>query len=494
MKAIRYREMAVGIVLGVVLASAVPVINMAGAVDRAPPAATAALPLGPSFADIVERVSPAVVNIAVSKTAPVVPTMGVPNGRFQQRRGETPFDEFFGRFFDMPGATQAPQEIHGLGSGFLVDASGYVVTNNHVVDDATTITVTLPDERQFDATLIGRDEKTDLALLKIGDGENLPYVSLGDSDRTRVGDWVLAIGNPFGLGGTATAGIVSARGRDIQSGPYDDYIQIDAPINSGNSGGPVFNAAGEVIGVNTAIYSPSGGSVGIGFAIPANQVKTIVAELRERGVVNRGWLGVQIQGIDKDLAASLELPTPDGALIAEVMPGSPAAREDLRAGDVVTRFNGKVVDSPRTLSRMVGDSDPNEQAQLTIWRDGAAHTVRVTLGQAESVSASAAPTMASHSAAAKFGLQLQNLDNEARGQLGLSDDVEGVVVVGVDGGSPAARKGIEPGDVLIAVDGKAVADVTTAATAIERAAGDSGRAMLLLRRDGEQRFVSLSLS
>jgi serine protease Do len=327
-----------------------------------------------SFADVIESVSPAVVNIAVSKLEPVAPTLyqyspqqGYPQGQGRQY----PFDEFFERFFGPNGPTQEmPQRrSEGQGSGFLIDASGYIVTNNHVAGDAEKITVTFQDGRELDAKLVGRDAKTDLALIKV-EATGLPYVAFGDSDRARVGDWVVAIGNPFGLGGTATAGIISARGRDIESGPYDDYLQLDAPINFGNSGGPVFNTAGEVVGVNTAIFSPNGGNIGIGFAIPANQAKAIVADLKESGSVERGWLGVQIQGLDDDLAGSLGLPSEKGALVAEVVGDGPAAKAGVQAGDVITRFNGREIDSPRTLSRVVAEAPPSRPATVTVWRDG----------------------------------------------------------------------------------------------------------------------------
>jgi len=303
-----------------------------------------------SFADVIESVSPAVVNIAVSKVETAEPTVfqfsrpGAPPGQ------QYPFDEFFERFFGGPSQEMPQRRSEGQGSGFLIDASGYIVTNNHVAGGADKITVTFQDGRELDATLVGSDPKTDLALIKV-EATGLPFVAFGDSDRARVGDWVVAIGNPFGLGGTATAGIISARGRDIGSGSYDDFLQLDAPINFGNSGGPVFNVAGEVVGVNTAIFSPNGGNIGIGFAIPANQAKAIIADLRENGSVERGWLGVQIQNLDEDIAGSLGLPNENGALVAEVVVDGPAAKGGVQAGDVITRFNGQEIDSTRTLSR-----------------------------------------------------------------------------------------------------------------------------------------------
>jgi serine protease Do len=328
------------LVLGLLVASFSP------AQDR--PEAFAA---PPSFADVVERVSPAVVKISVAKEARMMPTA-------EFRRLPPGADDFFERFFGGPGPQgfrDTPRRLEGLGTGFVVDGAGYIATNRHVIEGADEVFVTLESGERLPATVVGQDERTDLALIKVDAPDDLVALGFGDSDRARVGDWVLAIGNPFGLGGTATAGIISARGRDIDSGLYDDYIQIDAPINQGNSGGPVFNAAGEVIGINTSIISPNGGNVGIGLAIPSNQAKIIIAELKDTGSVSRGWLGVQIQSLDEELAASLDIDGTDGALIADIVAGGPAERAGLRVGDVVTEFAGKPVDSPKTLGCLVAD-------------------------------------------------------------------------------------------------------------------------------------------
>ncbi len=334
-----------------------------------------------SFADVVERVSPAVVNIAVTKRSGSIPTAVWPE-RFP-RGGE--FERFFRRFFDeqdgTPGGPRFPRQVRGAGSGFVIDAEGYIATNQHVIDGAEEIVVTFQSGEQLEAVVIGQDERTDLALIRIDPPSELTALEFGDSDRARVGEWVLAIGNPFGLGGTATVGIVSARGRDIQSGPYDDYLQIDAPINSGNSGGPVFNTAGEVIGVNTAIFSPNGGSIGIGFAIPANQARAILDELRTSGAVERGWLGVSIRSVDRELAESLGLDEAGGARIARIEPDSPADRAGLRNGDVITAFDGQLVDSARTLSRLVGGTDADERVSIEVWRDGETLEFTVELGE-----------------------------------------------------------------------------------------------------------------
>jgi len=336
-----------------------------------------------SFADVVENVSPAVVNITVTTVGRAAPTMGLPE-RLPRGNGSS-LDEFFNRFFDMPNVPRMPQSqrrSQGVGTGFLIDRDGYVVTNYHVIEGAQEVVVTIADGDPVDASIIGHDPKTDLALLKVDSDDALPFVEFGDSDRARVGDWVLAIGNPFGLGGTVTAGIISARGRDIQSGPYDDYLQIDAPINRGNSGGPIFNAAGEVIGINTAIFSPTGGSIGIGFAIPANQAAVIIAQLKDSGRVTRGWLGVQIQDLDEDLAESLDLASDEGALVAEVLASGPAENAGVMPGDVITDFDGHDIDSAKTLSRVVGLTAPGKRVIVNILRQGETRELRVSLGDA----------------------------------------------------------------------------------------------------------------
>jgi len=473
------------------------ILNVTGSLGAQPAAPRTAAAPGASFAEVIESVSPAVVNIAVTKTEQAAPTSFQfegqgPRGGDQQ---QFPF-EFFERFFDGDPRQMQPRRMEGQGSGFLVDASGYIVTNNHVAGGADEITVTLQDGRKFDAKLVGNDTRTDLAVIKIDAGATLPYVAFGDSDTARVGDWVVAIGNPFGLGGTATAGIISARGRDIQSGPYDDYLQLDAPINFGNSGGPVFNVAGQVVGVNTAIFSPNGGNVGIGFAIPANQAKDIVADLRENGSVERGWLGVQIQDLDDELAKSLRLSGTDGALVTEVVGDGPAAHGGVQSGDVITRFNGKEIDSPRTLSRAVASATPNTGAKVTVWRDGHSRDLTVELGEAQNDQAVAENQSGGgpvHGGAA-LGLSLRALSDTDRAQLGLPSDVTGAVVAAVQPDSPAAEKGIRPGDVITRVNQKPVTNAADAVTALNAAREKDETALLLVRRGDAQRFVALSFS
>jgi serine protease Do len=449
-----------------------------------------------SFADVIETVSPAVVNIMISKVEQAQPTgfdLSEP-GAQRGQRGQ-PFEEFFGRFFDQPGQQKRERRTEGQGSGFIIDSNGYIVTNNHVADGADKMVVTMPDGRKFDATLVGHDAKTDLALIKVN-ATGLPHVAFGDSDRARVGDWVVAIGNPFGLGGTATAGIVSARGRDIQSGPYDDYLQLDAPINFGNSGGPVFNATGDVIGVTTAIFSPNGGNIGIGFAIPANQAKNVIAELRNNGSVERGWLGVQIQNLDDELAASLRVPNQHGALVAEVLKDGPAAHGGVLAGDVITRFNDREIDSARTLSRVVAEAAPSKAAKVTVWRDGKSRELNVKLGEAaksEQVADARAPASAPQ-ATAGLGLTLRPLTDEDRAQLSVPSDVNGALVVAVAPDSPAADKGVRPGDVITRVNQQNVKNAAEAVTALNAAKKGDARALLLVRRGDSQRYVALTFS
>jgi serine protease Do len=461
--------------------------------SAAPPAA--AVSTG-SFADVVEAVSPAVVNIMVTQVSEARPTLGSQRfGAPQGRRGDQQeqLEEFFGRFFGAP-MPMPQRKVEGQGSGFVVDASGYIVTNNHVVDNATKILVTMHDGRKLDATLVGHDPKTDLALIKVN-ATGLPHVAFGNSDAARVGDWVLAIGNPFGLGGTATAGIISARGRDIQSGPYDDYLQIDAPINFGNSGGPVFNIAGEVVGVNTAIFSPNGGNIGIGFAIPANQAKNVVEQLRENGSVERGWLGVQIQDLDEELAASLGLEQQKGALVADVVGDGPAAKGGLLAGDVITRYNDHEIDAARSLSRVVADANPSQTANVTVWRDGKSRELRVKLGEAaNSEQAAVTSSPANGDGVNELGLTLRGLTDEDKAQLGIPSAVTGALVIAVEPDSAAAEKGLQPGDVITKVNQKDVSSVAAAVAALNEAKANESRALLLVRRGDGQRFVALSFS
>jgi len=473
-----------------VLAFSLLTVNVdSGAQSPAPHAAATG-----SFADVIEKVSPAVVNIMVSKVEESMPTgfqfsqPGAPRGQ------QPPFDEFFGRFFDMPNQQRQERRSEGQGSGFLIDTGGYIVTNNHVADGAEKIVVTLQDGRKFDATLVGRDAKTDLALIKVN-ATGLPYVAFGDSDHARVGDWVVAIGNPFGLGGTATAGIISARGRDIQSGPYDDYLQLDAPINFGNSGGPVFNVSGEVVGVNTAIFSPNGGNIGIGFAIPANQARDVIAELRDNGSVERGWLGVQIQDLDEELAQSLGLKDQHGALVAEVVGEGPAARGGVLAGDVIRRFNDHEIDSARTLSRTVAAAPPSKPAKVTVWRDGKSRELTVQLGEAaQSEQVAAATPGDSAQGGAALGLALRPLTDEDRAQLGVPSEVAGALVVAVAPDSAAAEKGMRPGDVITRINQTDIESVGDAVAALNAAKDGEARALLLVRRGDSQRFVALSFS
>jgi serine protease Do len=451
-----------------------------------------------SFADVIDAVSPAVVNIMISKVEQAQPTGFQFQGPQEPGSGsdqQFPFDQFFGRFFNAPNQPRQ-RRTEGQGSGFIIDPSGYIVTNNHVADGADKIVVTMKDGRKFDAKLVGHDPKTDLALIKV-DATGLPHVAFGDSDRARVGDWVVAIGNPFGLGGTATAGIISARGRDIQSGPYDDYLQLDAPINFGNSGGPVFNAAGEVIGVSTAIFSPNGGSIGIGFAIPSNQTKAVIGELRDNGSVERGWLGVQIQNLDDELAASVGLKDTHGALVAEVLKDGPAAHGGVLAGDVITRFNDHDIDSARTLSRVVADASPSKSAKVTVWRDGKSRELTVKLGEAapnDEVAQEPATGSGGGQASTDLGLTLRPLTDEDRAQLNLPSDVNGALVVNVDDGSAAADKGIRPGDVITRVNQQRVKNLAEAVAALNAAKKGDSRALLLVRRGDSQRFVALSFS
>ncbi|HTV88511.1 MAG TPA: DegQ family serine endoprotease, partial [Stellaceae bacterium] len=404
----------------------------------------------------------------------------------------SPFDQFLRRFFQNRGLPQLHQEVMALGSGFIIDPSGYVVTNNHVVKGAHKITVILQDGSRHPAKVIGRDAKTDLALLKIDVGHKLPFVSWGDSNKAEVGDWVVAVGNPFGLGGTVTAGIVSALGRDIDEGPYDDFIQIDAPINRGNSGGPTFNLHGQVIGINTAIYSPSGGSVGIGFAIPSNTAKDVIEQLKTKGYVTRGWLGVAIQGVTPAIAKSLGVNPehPHGALVASVNPGSPAAKAGIKQGDVILDAGGHPIKSVHDLPLVVANTAPGHKLPLTVLRSGKQEQLTATVGEMPrnpQVALAEGPQTVS-----SLGLELSALTPQLRSQFSIPKQVEGVVVTRVATASPAGALGMQPGDVIQSIDQAPTTTPQQAAKELQQASA-KGNILLLLNRKGVNEFVGLSV-
>ena len=495
-RAVLGRSLAAGLLAATALAG---VVSITGA--RAAPIDTVQAAKLPDFVDLVTKVKPAVVSIT-SKMA------------VQQASDES----------GIPGPFDGPQMGHGMpgphgfnphaqgqvmearGSGFLVDADGTVVTNNHVVRHAKSISVTLSDGTELPARLVGTDPRTDIAVLKISSPTKLPFISLGDSAAVRPGEWVVAMGNPFGLGGTVTAGIVSALGRDIGSGPYDDYIQIDAPINQGNSGGPLFTQDGHVIGINTAILSPTGGSVGIGFAIPADMVRQVVSQIETSGHVTRGFLGVESQPVTATMAAALHLPKsvggtasgePAGALVAGVEPSSPAARAGIQPGDVIVAVNQTPIKLPRDLAVAVAAAKPGADATLSVVRDGTARDVPVKLAvlKADAQAGQKAP------ASGGIGLALAPLTPELRGRLDLANQTKGAVVAGVRSGSAAEMSGLRPGDVVVGVGNKAVASAEEAANAIRDAlhgngdskAQDSALALRIVR-DGHTAFVAVDTS
>ena len=436
------------------------------------------------FADLVSEVRPAVVNVQVTRS--IRPAA---HSRMKWQRHGSEFPEFFRHFRSMPGfAIPDMPRVEGVGSGFVVDASGLIVTSQHVVKGADSVTVTLQDGRKLEARVVGADPKTDLALLEVDAGEALPVVEFGDSERTRVGDWVVAVGNPFGLGGTVTAGIVSGRGRDIGSGPYDDFLQIDAPINRGNSGGPLFDRSGRVVGVNTAIFSPTGGNVGIGFAIPANVAKPVIESLRTDGKVDRGWLGVQIQHVDETMAEALGLDDAKGALVASVMPDGPAAGAGLRPGDVILSVAGETLDTMKDLPRIVAEIDSGTEAEIEVWRDGGQETLTATIGaQGQDMLAAAAAAAATATADGddvKLGVMLA-----PRAEPGKA----GVTVAEVAPGSPAARNGLRPGDVIVRAGSATVNGPDDVAGAVRSAASEDKPVLLLVERGDHRRYVAIDL-
>ena len=464
----------------------------------------------PSFSPLVKKVMPAVVNVSANLRGDAdtgddqgsdQDQLGPGQGGGQQDFPQSPFDEMLRRFFEQQGRQAPTPRSHtvALGSGFIIDPAGYIVTNNHVVQNASKVTVIFQDDSQHPAKVIGRDAKTDLALLKIDAPKPLPYVTWGDSNAEQVGDWVLAVGNPFGLGGSVSPGVISARGRDIHAGPYDDFLQIDASINRGNSGGPTFNLNGDVVGINTAIYSPNGGSVGIGFAIPSAMAKPVVDQLRQHGKVDRGWLGVQIQQVTPEIAKSFSLPKDEGALVADVTPNSPAAKAGFHQGDVILSFNGHEIDKVRDLPIVVAETSVGQKADVKVWRKGGEITLspdiapmpdnpQVAQNEHDNGGGSAQPSSA-------LGLRLSPLTEEWRQRLKLGKGVKGVVVTGVADSSPMADLGLQRGDVIESVNQQSTSTPKEVVDLLAKAKTAKGENVLILfNRNGVNQYVALSLT
>jgi serine protease Do len=471
------------------------------------PALTApAAARGPeAVADVAEQVIDAVVNVSTKQS------VDLRSGSMPQLPPGSPFEEFFEEFFKnrrgqggqngQNGQAPTPRRVNSLGSGFIIDAAGLVVTNSHVIAGADEVSVILNDGSTLKAEVIGRDQKTDLALLKVTPTKPLKAVKFGDSEKLRLGEWVIAIGNPFSLGGTVTAGIVSARNRDIQSGPYDNYIQTDAAINRGNSGGPLFNLNGEVIGVNTAIISPSGGSIGIGFAVPSKTAVAVIEQLREFKEVRRGWLGVRIQQVSDEIADSLNVKPARGALVAGIDDKGPAKPAGIEPGDVIVRFDGKDVKEMRDLPKIVADTPVGKDVEVVVIRKGKEEKKSVKLGRLEDEKQAALDSKKDAVPEPKpavkkaLGLDLANLTDELRKKHKIKDKVKGVVITGVDANSPAAEKRLAPGMVIAEVQQQPVANATELQQRIDKLKKDGKKAVVLLvvSPDGDPSFVALSL-
>jgi serine protease Do len=452
-----------------------------------------AQPVG--FADIVERVKPSVISVKVTMKNKATDTS---NSGDEDSPGQpgSPMERFFQHGPDgMPPGMRGHHGGHGVtmgqGSGFFISPDGYAVTNNHVVDGADKVEVTTEAGKTYTAKVIGTDPRTDIALIKVEGGSDFPFAKLSDG-KSRIGDWVLAVGNPFGLGGTVTAGIVSASGRDIGNGPYDDFLQIDAPVNKGNSGGPAFNMQGEVVGVNTAIYSPSGGSVGIAFAIPASTVKTVVAQLKDKGTVSRGWIGVQIQPVTQDIADSLGLKKAEGALVAEPQANGPAAKAGIESGDVITAVNGQSIKDARELARTIGGLAPGEAVKLDVLHKGKDAVINLTLGKLPNAQVAQADSDSGNSTQGmdvpRLGMTVAPANSVA------GSGKTGVVVIGVDPNGTAADHGFKEGDVILEVAGKSVADPGDVRDAIKTARADNKNNVLMRIRSGDaSHYVAMPL-
>ncbi len=481
---------------------------IAAAAIALPAFSTPGFARGPeNIADVAEKVIDAVVNISTSQKVE-----GRSGGGAQQAPNlppGSPFEEFFEEFFknrrgqggDDQGGNRAPRRVSSLGSGFIIDPAGIVITNNHVINEADEINVILTDGSRLKAEVIGKDQKTDLAVLRVKPTKPLKAVKFGDSDSLRLGEWVIAIGNPFSLGGTVTAGIVSARNRDINSGPYDNYIQTDAAINRGNSGGPLFNLEGEVIGVNTAIISPSGGSIGIGFAVPSKTVQAVVSQLQQFGEIHRGWLGVKIQQVTDEIAESLNLKPARGALVAGVDDKGPAKPAGIEAGDVIVKFDGKDIKEMRDLPRIVADTPVGKDVDVLIVRKGKEEKKTVKLGRLEDtekpVKAAVKPDEPADKSVVQksLGLQLSGLNDDLRKKYKIKDSVKGVVITGVDAGSAAADKRLAAGSTIVQVEQEQVAQPADVQRKVEslKKQGKKTALLLVATAEGEMLFVALPI-
>lgn len=453
------------------------------------------------FADLAAKVTPAVVNVAVTMKAGAGDDETKMSGDDESGgSGQSQMEEFMRQFAERFGQQGQMQKrphpkVQAVGTGFIVDPSGIIVTNNHVAGNAEKITVTLADGRKFPAKLLGADAKTDLAVLQVKADKPLPYVEFEDTAKVRVGQSVMAVGNPFGLGGTVTTGIVSARGRDIQSGPFDDYIQTDAAINRGNSGGPLFDLDGKVIGINTAIFSPTGGSIGLGFAIPASIAGPVVAQLKEHGRVERGLLGVQIQPVTDEIASSLSLGSASGALVAQVEPNSAALKAGIESGDVIKSVDGKSIDTVRDLTRVIGAQEPGSTVKVSLLRDGKEMSLQAKLGDSDAKPQKQAKADTQQDKAKEptsFGVSLAPLSPEARQQLGLKDSIKGALIAGVETGSPAEEQGLRAGDVLQQVGHAPVSTPQEASSQLKEAKKTNKPVLMKVFREGLTRFVAVS--
>ncbi len=467
----------------------------------APLAPVAAQEIGPrSVADLAEKLLGSVVNISTSQRVEARRASPAPEGE-----EDVPFQEFFDDFFEDDGARPDPRRVQSLGSGFVISADGVVITNNHVIKDADEVIVNFSNGDKLAAEVIGRDPKTDLAVLRVAPDEPLEPVKFAPSDHLRIGDWVMAIGNPFGLGGTVTVGIISARNRNLQSGPYDDFLQTDAAINRGNSGGPLFDMNGDVVGINTAIISPSGGSIGIGFAIPSEIAQSVIRQLLEYGETRRGWLGVRIQEVTEDVAASLGLEEPTGAMIAGLTEDGPAEKGGIQSGDVVLKFDGRDVHSMRELPRIVAESEIGRTVDVTVLRAGEKVIVPVEVGELVEEEARALPeelekdetteAVDDEIGVAVLGMELKSLTDERRQSYSISQDIDGVLVTSVEDTGRAAEKRIVPGDIILEVGQREVNSPQDVEERIARLKSDGRKTALLTLSNsaGDLRFTALRL-